>query len=516
MASNSHNSVFSESGLKAELQRKIEEIQSIYRSDNTPWVIGYSGGKDSTAVVQLTWLALAELPVEERTKDIHVITTDTMVENPIVAGWVNQSLNTMKETAQSHEMPFKPKLIKPDIQKTFWVNLIGRGYPAPRNQFRWCTERLKIKPSSNYIETLANTYGEVVLLLGTRKAESSVRTAVINSQQKSDIEDHATLLNQHPELTNTIVYAPIKDWTNDDVWTFLLQVKNPWGYSNKDLMALYRGATADNECPVVVDTTTPSCGNSRFGCWVCTLVDEDKSMTAMINNDEEKDWMLPLLEIRNEFDYRGDARRKRDRDRRDFRRMTGQLTTYENKDGNWDLVHGPYLPGVRAYFLERVLSAQALIQKNPRSPDYVSNLELISPEELQEIRKIWVEEKHEIEDLVPLIWEKTMGAEYPGKNIDENIVFDRDALKLLKNVCDEDPLLYETTRNLLDIERHYRSKSARRGLTNDLVATIEKGFFENEEDALNFAKEQRGLEEEATEYLTENPPENADFEVAAQ
>ena len=514
MASNSQKSAFSENGLKAELQSKIEEIQSIYKSDSTPWVIGYSGGKDSTAVVQLTWLALADLPAEERTKNVYVITTDTMVENPVVAGWVNQSLNTIEEAAQSQNMPFKPKLITPDIQKTFWVNLIGRGYPAPRNQFRWCTERLKIKPSSNYIETLANTYGEVVLLLGTRKAESSVRSAVIDSQQESDIEEHATLLNQHPDLTNTIVYVPIKEWANDDVWTFLLQIKNPWGYSNKDLMALYRGATADNECPVVVDTTTPSCGNSRFGCWVCTLVDEDKSMTAMINNDAEKDWMLPLLEIRNEFDYRGDERRKRDRERRDFRRMTGQLTPYENKEGNWDLVHGPYLPSVRAYFLERVLSAQAKIQKNPRSPEYVRNLELISLNELQEIRRIWIEEKHEIEDLVPLIWEKTIGTEYPGKSIDENIIFDRDALELLKEVCDDEPLLYETTRNLLDIERRYRSKAARRGLNNDLIKTIEKGFFKNEEDALSFVKEQKGLEEESADYSVESESGNDAYEVA--
>ncbi len=64
------------------------EIQELYCIDQIPWVIGYSGGKDSTATLQLIWNAIAALPAEKRTKTIHVITTDTLVENPIVSAWV--------------------------------------------------------------------------------------------------------------------------------------------------------------------------------------------------------------------------------------------------------------------------------------------------------------------------------------------------------------------------------------------------------------------------------------------
>ena len=105
--------------------------------------------------------------------------------------------------------------------------------------------------------------------------------------------------------------------TTEDVWLFLMQLKNPWGYRNKDLLTMYQGASADGECPLVVDTTTPSCGSSRFGCWVCTLVDKDKSMSAMVQNDEEKFWMRPLLEFRDKFAV-SDGRSQRD-----FRRMLG-------------------------------------------------------------------------------------------------------------------------------------------------------------------------------------------------
>src|SRR6266436_5078250 len=95
--------------------------------------------------------------------------------------------------------------------------------------------------------------------------------------------------------------TPIEDWSNDDVWLYLMQVRNPWGHDNKSLLGMYQGASEGGECPLVVDSSTPSCGSSRFGCWVCTVVDKDRSMEAMIKNDEEKVWMTPLLDFRNEL-----------------------------------------------------------------------------------------------------------------------------------------------------------------------------------------------------------------------
>src|SRR5690606_938451 len=117
----------------------------------------------------------AALEPNQRKKPVYVITTDTLVENPIVAQWVNNSLRTMGAAAQRDSMPFEPHLLKPDIENTFWVNLIGRGYPAPRPKFRWCTERLKIKPSTRFVEDVASKNGEVILLIGARKSESVVR-----------------------------------------------------------------------------------------------------------------------------------------------------------------------------------------------------------------------------------------------------------------------------------------------------------------------------------------------------
>jgi DNA sulfur modification protein DndC len=478
------NSAFDELGMVEALRRLAEEIRDLYLDDDVPWVIGYSGGKDSTAVVQLIWMALADIPATERRKPVHVITTDTLVENPIIAAWVERSLKVMADSAVEEAMPFVPVLLRPDVSESFWVNLIGRGYPAPRHKFRWCTERLKIKPSSRYIQDIANQHGEVILLLGARRAESSGRAARLDRRERVSKD----LLSTHPELVNTLMYMPIESWISDDVWTFLMRFPNPWGHSNKELMALYRGATDDNECPVVVDTSTPSCGNSRFGCWVCTLVDQDKSMTAMIRNDSDKEWMLPLLDIRNELDFRSPESLNRERERRDFRRMNGSLTLYEAAGEVQKLVPGPYTQEARAHWLRRVLEAQREIQSNPDSPESVKELTLINLDELEEIRRIWVVDKSEVEDLVPKIYESTLDQPYPVGSIDESLVFGDEAFDLLKQACANDPLLYEVSRNLLEVTRRFRTKAARRGLYESMDRTIRKGYFAGAEDALNWAK----------------------------
>ena len=319
---------------KETIDGQIETIQNLYLSDSIPWMIGYSGGKDSTAVVQLVWMAIERLPEKQRKKPVHIMNTDTLVESPVVSRWVKRSLECMKKAAEEKKMPFIPEQLTPDYNNTFWVNLIGRGYPFPRMKYRWCTDRLKIQPVNNFIKNKIAEHGEVILVLGTRKAESTRRAQTMTRLEKKRVRE---LLSPNPTLANELVFSPLEAWTNDDVWVFLMQYKNPWGYSNMDLMTMYRGATADNECPLMVDKSMPSCGKSRFGCWVCTMVEKDKSMEAMIANDKEKEWMSPLLEFRNKF-----GNEEGDRERRNFRRSNGSLQVNYGK-----LFHGPYLKHVR-------------------------------------------------------------------------------------------------------------------------------------------------------------------------
>lgn len=478
--SGKRRSAFDEQGFKRTLEELIAEVQEIYLADDIPWVVGYSGGKDSTATLQLVWRALRDLPAERRQKRVHVISTDTLVENPIVSAWVSSSIDRMKQAASDQGLPVTAHKLTPEIGDTFWVNLIGRGYPSPRPKFRWCTERMKIKPSNKFIGDMVRSNGEAILVLGTRKAESSKRHA---NMKKYEQQRERRRLSPNAKLPNCLIFSPVEEWTNDDVWTFLMQTDNPWGHNNKELLGMYQGASEDGECPLVVDDSTPSCGDSRFGCWVCTMVDEDKSMSAMIHNDDEKEWMLPLLELRNELAASGE---EGDRAKRDFRRLTGHVQLHRDR-----LVHGPYLQSVRADWLRKVLEAQRWVREN--GPQDVQALELISLAELHEIRRIWVIDKHEIEDSLPRIYEEMTGEEFPGAKLDDNLVFGQAEIELLREVCGNDRVHFELTRSLLDVERQFRTKTRRAGLFDALEKEVRRGFYEDEDDALGRLMERRGV-----------------------
>jgi DNA sulfur modification protein DndC len=343
-----------------EINEIIGEIQELYKADSRPWVVGFSGGKDSTALLHLTFYALLQLPPEKRAKQVHVVSNDTRVEIPQVSTMVIDALHKIEEVAEQQGLPFVVAQTTPEIDQTFFVNLIGRGYPSPNTRFRWCTERMKIDPTSRYIQQVVNERGEVIILLGARKAESTTRAQVM---QNSAIE--GSVLRSHSTLPRCFVYTPIEDWTTPDVWAFLLQAQSPWGGDNKALFRLYSKADG-GECPLVIDTTTPSCGNSRFGCWVCTVVEHDKAMQGFIDNGEED--LEPLLVFRTFL--------KEVRSNREWRERVRKNGDVRNQKG--EEVWGPFTLEARKEILRRLLETEKRV-----------GYQLISVDELLLIQRLW-------------------------------------------------------------------------------------------------------------------------------
>jgi DNA sulfur modification protein DndC len=220
---------------KLSLTEINQQIQDVYLSDQRPWVIGYSGGKDSTTSIQLIFYAISKLPPEKRTKPIHIISTDTLVETPVIVDTIDATLKRINVKASESNLPFITHRLKPLITDSFWVNLIGKGYPAPSQRFRWCTERLKIHPANRFITEQISKYGEVVLVLGVRRQESATRAQVVSLYEIPN-----SVLSRHSTFSGAYVYTPIKEWSVNDVWTYLLQVPSPWGKDNRDLVALYK------------------------------------------------------------------------------------------------------------------------------------------------------------------------------------------------------------------------------------------------------------------------------------
>lgn len=431
-----------------------EQIRHVYLNYPYPWVVGYSGGKDSTAALQLVWYALAELPQEQRQKPVYVISSDTLVETPIIVDYIDETLNKINKRAAETGMPFKAEKLSPLLDDRFWVNLIGRGYPAPNSIFRWCTERLKINASNRFILNKVAEHGEVILILGSRRGESSTRDQVINMHR---FRGH--ILARHGRLPGAWVYMPVEHFSTDDVWTYLLQVPSPWGGDNRNLASLYRSAQ-DGECPLVVDDLTPSCGNSRFGCWTCTVVDRDKSMEAMIDSGEE--WLIPLLDFRDWLTSTQDPAVKPEQ--REYKSRAGRVKiTQEGR-----LLWRTYTLDFSKEMLTRLLRTQKKVQED--NPEFI----LISEEELREIRRIWLTERQDWEDSLPQIYQ-----EITGKNLDweQNDVSIPGKLELglLQEVSETHDVPVRLLQKLLDAEWQYYGMR-RRGLIHK---NIEKFFAED-------------------------------------
>lgn len=496
MVNNRPYSAFDELGFVNTLKKLVEETKGLYCADEIPWVIGYSGGKDSSTVMQIVLYALQDLPKEKFIKPVYVISTDTLVENPEVSRWVTTSLDKINEFAKERQLPVTAHLLKPILPYRFWVNLLGRGYPSPRPKFRWCTERLKIAPSNAFINDVVQQNGEAILVLGTRKAESQARAKTMEKYEAKRVRDK---LSPNGSLPNSFVYTPIEVWSNDDVWQFLTREDNPWRAHNLELLAMYEGATESGECPFIRDISSPSCGASRFGCWVCTMVSEDKSMAAMIKNDKEKTWMQALLDFRNEIANHDD------RELRDFRRMSGHIQLFHGRP-----IHGPYKQEVRERWLKKLLKIQEQAKEDRQKyPELAGQyFELISLEELKEIRRIWVMEKHELEDNLPAIFYDATGKKFPDvEHFSDNSVFGQDAWQLLKEICDGDEIHYQLTRELIAVEQNFRTMVRRSGLFIELEKALRKGFYENEEDAVERVRQKEKIYEDEKQLL-ENEKEN--------
>ena len=383
-----------ESVFKSRTLKEIyDEVREVYLSDNRPWILGFSGGKDSTCMVQLIWHAISDLPEEKRQKKIYIISSDTLVESPKIVEQITKTLDSMELAAKQQKLQISTNLVRPEIKDSFWVCLLGLGYPAPSSNFRWCTDRLKIRNADRFITDKVSEYGEAIVVLGTRKDESGSRAQLMNLY-----EIKGSHLSRHSKFAQTYVYTPLGEFITEDVWNYLLQNKNPWGANNRDLLALYQNADAA-ECPLVVDSSTPSCGNSRFGCWVCTVVDKDKSMENLIDSGEN--WMEPLLELRQDLKDTQDPEKKLEI--RDFKRRDGKVTFHT--DGTEKIIPGPYKIGFRKEFLKKLLQAQNSVRKN--GPDV--KMSLILEEELHEIQRIWRMEQGDWENSVYRIYEEITG-----------------------------------------------------------------------------------------------------------
>ena len=395
--------------MKSEIKSKrvraiIDELKDQYMEADIncrPWIIGFSGGKDSTVLLILTWIAMQELREDRKPlrRRVYVVCNDTMVENPVIEEYVSTVLLKIGDAAREQMMPIQVVTTTPQLEDTFWSCVIRRH----------------------------------------------------------EIKGHR--LSKHPLNPNTFTYAPIKELMLEEVWWIINSIPSPWGFDNKILFNIYLDASADDyECPTVVtDDSHRSCGQSRFGCWICTVVKEDKSMSSLIKNGV--DWMKPLLEFRNRLVENRNVSELRCDTRRNGQRAVDE--TGHNL--------GNYTMEYRIQMLHELLQTQKTVQEGHSSVNLITNQELIA------IQVIWYRDGN-FSTTVNDIYNEVYGYTIPNFEIglQERLI--------LEKLC-TDPQHFQLIQELLALQKSKVLLMRKFGLQNDIEGRLDSFIKEKEAKA---------------------------------
>lgn len=449
------------------LDELYDEMQAVYLNDKRPWIIGYSGGKDSSATLELTFRMLERLPKEKRNhKNIYVISSDTLIENPIILEYLKKNIDMINNRANELGLPITAKIVYPKLNDSFWANVIGKGYPTPKSiQYRWCTERLKIRPSNEFIKDKLK-YEDVIVLLGVRKSESSARKSRI---EKREIDGY--LLTPHETLRGknklAYVYTPIVDLTTADVWDVLYHKNDnlvdfggdfgpspatAWGTDAMELFEMYMKGTGDSdECPFIADETSAksSCGNSRFGCWICTVVKEDKSLNGFIESGHTE--LKPLVDFRRWL--------LEERNKPENRKKHKRNGSVVKKDGK--IMLGPFTFEARQMILKKLLQLQLEMQK------FYPDLQLITMGELKAIDEIWDDEEDLTSNTLLNIYKEITGDNLPWSDYKKPI-FNNNTLGIINDKCKEYNINIDLFNKLIIDTNKYKHFSNNTKLKNSI------------------------------------------------
>jgi len=242
-------------------------IESMLQRGYNRWYVMYSGGKDSTAALVLTLEALKDTDAS-----VEVLYCDTQLEIPTLYQFAQEFIGFLATRG------VKTTVLTPDPEESFWVLVIGKGYPMPHNGFRWCTARLKVRPVERYMETVAEQESQGLVVTGVRFGESDARDLRLKLSCSRGGECGQGIWFDESSRLGLGYFSPIVIWRECDVWDFLTFIAPKWGYPTAGISAVYQGR------------------ETRFGCWTCSVVSQDRTMQKIVA--VEPQWR-PLLELRN-------------------------------------------------------------------------------------------------------------------------------------------------------------------------------------------------------------------------
>jgi DNA sulfur modification protein DndC len=266
------------------VRNAILRIAKAYQTDPEPWLVAYSGGKDSSALLKLIYHALIRLRGHH--KRVTVLYCNSGVEVPCVSTIATQALRDFQIECTQRGLPVDTAVVKPALRERFFAKVIGRGYPPPTDKFRWCTDRLLIKPVSSVLKQRSHNNATVVL--GLRDKESATRSLTLKQNEADGF-----FWRRQRGRTSTRLFLPILTFDVDDVWISNLGLKDPKSLRSEEVAELYASAS---RYPTRRGPFGAPSGQARFGCWTCTVAKHGVTLRNLIRSGQEE--LAPLLEFR--------------------------------------------------------------------------------------------------------------------------------------------------------------------------------------------------------------------------
>jgi len=325
-------------------------IESTLRK-GSPLILGFSAGKDSSVLANLVLGVASKLARIGVKTPIVVTHSDTRVENPEMQQLALRELRKIEAFMAAHDIAGEVLIGKPGLSQSWAVRVIGgRALPPFPDTRRDCTTDWKISVNERNLKLAMKRltgqgFSEPVVATGVRRDESQERAAAIAARGERSDEPWRN-------AEGRLMLSPILDWKLDDIWEYL-------GYCNagvinsysdfEETMRVYRDG-GGTSCTVVSDMAMAKFAkpcSSRFGCWTCTAVSKDRSLTNMIEQDLDRyGYMQPLADLRNFI-----AETQYDWDRRQFVQRT-------INDGYITIAPDTYSPAMCAELLRYALTAQ--------------------------------------------------------------------------------------------------------------------------------------------------------------
>lgn len=298
----------------------------------------------------------------------------------------------------------------------------------------------------------------------------------LNGSEYSDILHSIGLsaIDNGRDPLKKYIYSPLSEIENKDVWEYLLKNdgQSAWGTDNRYLFSLYQGEEMGEEQSVVGEVNKDKIaitGNSRFGCWCCTMVKEDKSLKNFIDHGSTE--LIPLREYRNWL-----VELRRTPEARDYRRRNGAV--YLMKNGEFG--RGPFTLETRKEMLRRLLQ----LQKS-------SGFELISVEELKFIDKVWEQEGDLTCRAVVDIYFEVMGERLPWDQY-KKAKYDHETLGTIHDLCEKHDVPFDLMSRLMSAVDNSKLYTRSSETAKEVEKVLNQGW-------LHFDRIREELENDITE-----------------